>query len=413
MLKAILFDLDMTLLDTSSLETYRQSQDWDGARGKYHLVSEFSHKSTLAHRLPLEFRTRGLKVGIVTSSPRRYARELVTKFDIVHDVLVAYEDTTEHKPDPAPLKLAITQLGLEPSEVAYVGDSPDDVVAAAHAGVLSIGAGWGVADWEEFRGSAPDILFRNPSRLSRTISFDPRRYFAESSASGHEPLAHGGSMLSWDDPYRSFALGRYFTTTDPRHATSKLSHLLLDFKTSDEPVPILARALASALHTSTIETEYIVSVPPKPSQVGVRDRFQSLFNELKGSPLHGKIIAGGLKCKTEIAGYKQMNPSERRLAVSGAFESKFTWNGKRVLLIDDVYTTNATTSECARVLLANNASSVTIVALGADQRSLPPSACPLCGSPVRTIRNRYGSRFIGCTAFWSPEKCRYTYSLDD
>jgi len=38
-------------------------------------------------------------------------------------------------------------------------------------------------------------------------------------------------------------------------------------------------------------------------------------------------------------------------------------NGKKVLIIDDVYTTGATTNECARVLLKHGAQSVDVLTL--------------------------------------------------
>ena len=56
---------------------------------------------------------------------------------------------------------------------------------------------------------------------------------------------------------------------------------------------------------------------------------------------------------------------ERRANISGAFEATDTEliDGKCVLLIDDILTTGATLSECARVLLSAGAGNVVCATL--------------------------------------------------
>jgi ComF family protein len=58
-------------------------------------------------------------------------------------------------------------------------------------------------------------------------------------------------------------------------------------------------------------------------------------------------------------------PEERRANVLGAYEAiaENVW-GRRILLIDDILTTGATMSECARVLRENGAAEVVCLTLG-------------------------------------------------
>ncbi len=53
-------------------------------------------------------------------------------------VTIGYEDTAEHKPDPAPLILAARQLGVLPEESVYVGDAATDLQSARAAGMKMI-----------------------------------------------------------------------------------------------------------------------------------------------------------------------------------------------------------------------------------------------------------------------------------
>jgi len=61
----------------------------------------------------------------------------------------------------------------------------------------------------------------------------------------------------------------------------------------------------------------------------------------------------------------RMGPAERLGEVAGAFavSDPRRLRGRRVLLVDDVFTTGATLNECARTLRAGGAREVRVVAL--------------------------------------------------
>ncbi|MBI3184626.1 MAG: HAD-IA family hydrolase [Myxococcales bacterium] len=406
---AFLFDLDMTLVDSSALDDWRTRQLWQHVRANMGQVKPFAFSTVSAHELPGRLKALGHRVAVVTSSPRWYAEQLLSQFGVTYDALVAYGDTTQHKPDPEPINAALATLGAAAEDAYHIGDAPIDVEASYHAGVASIGAGWGVRDLETFCSAAPDILVLKPSSLLKLDTLERRGYFAEVLSDGLEPKAHRGSILPCGGTPVRYALGRYFTASDPRHATSKLSSNLLTLKNGDGPASVMGRALGEFLKKIDWTPDYIVPVPPKPSQP--RNRFKAVLEAAEPwIPEETNVYLDGLACVKEVQGYKAMGPLERAAAIRGVFASKYTWNNGRVLLLDDVLTTGETVTESARVLMANAVAEVRVVALGKDQQVFMHKQCPSCGRTMKVRTNSYtGEKFWGCSGY--PDSCQYSENL--
>jgi len=85
-----------------------------------------------------KLKQKGLKIGIVTDAPRIKAFQRLDAMGIADyfDVVVGFEDTNEHKPSKEPFQEALRQLKLKPEEVIYVGDWPErDILGAKSVGM--------------------------------------------------------------------------------------------------------------------------------------------------------------------------------------------------------------------------------------------------------------------------------------
>ncbi len=126
------------------------------------------HHDTLIAEIPgvdkalSRLRAAGGRVVVVTSKRRRSVEMALAKFpglDLVVDLFVTMEDTTEHKPHPEPLLRGLELVGGIPKESAvYVGDSPFDVQAARAAGLTSVAVSWGAFSEDTLREAEPDHL---------------------------------------------------------------------------------------------------------------------------------------------------------------------------------------------------------------------------------------------------------------
>jgi pyrophosphatase PpaX len=114
-------------------------------------------------------RDDGRQLGIVTAK-RRATVELafaaLPELEQYFDVVVGAEHTIRHKPDPEPLFHALAQLGAEPDDAAYVGDSPFDVRAAKAGGLHAVAVTWGGIHTEDrLRTESPDAVVHSPEEL--------------------------------------------------------------------------------------------------------------------------------------------------------------------------------------------------------------------------------------------------------
>ena len=180
--KAIIYDIDGTLLDTVAMNMYPLKQiikeelgeDWP-----YEQVLRFNAlpgMQTLAilgvqdidtvyarwvryvnaygpgaqpydgiPRLLEQVRDLGITQAIVSSKQRRqYGIDMGGNgFDKFMATAVLYEDVTRHKPDPEALNECLRRLGLTEKDVLFVGDARTDLEAARNAGVDFAYAKWG------------------------------------------------------------------------------------------------------------------------------------------------------------------------------------------------------------------------------------------------------------------------------
>jgi pyrophosphatase PpaX len=93
-------------------------------------------------------RESGLRVGVVTSKSRRRYEADAERIGVIELVgaAICQEDCRVHKPDPAPVLLALERLGAEPPAAVMVGDTPVDLAAGAAAGAEVVGVSWGASD---------------------------------------------------------------------------------------------------------------------------------------------------------------------------------------------------------------------------------------------------------------------------
>jgi HAD superfamily hydrolase (TIGR02253 family) len=94
----------------------------------------------------IELVKRGLKLAVVSDAPSREAWLRLTYLNLHHlfDVVITHDDTGEFKPSPVPFRTALERLNVKSPEALMIGDWAErDMVGAAQVGMKTVFARYG------------------------------------------------------------------------------------------------------------------------------------------------------------------------------------------------------------------------------------------------------------------------------
>lgn len=121
--------------------------------------------------LLLKLNEKGIKIAINTNKKQDYAEELVKdrfkniKFEYVYGEDISYPK----KPDPFILNKLVSDLGLLKSEVLFVGDSEVDLKTAYNAEVDSCFVSWGYRSYDQIKDIKHNYVVDNALNLENII----------------------------------------------------------------------------------------------------------------------------------------------------------------------------------------------------------------------------------------------------
>lgn len=175
MIKAVIFDFDMTLVNSlrQKIELMRifckgekkylqkmhndlkrffgmsfkelakeySSYSFNTARKMY--LKAFKQTARLikfkGKKALIELHRNGYKTAIVSNEHKENIQIALKKNRMKVDLLLSTIKMKRTKPDPMPLHIVMKKLHLKPKEVIYIGDHPRDVMMGRRAGVVTVG----------------------------------------------------------------------------------------------------------------------------------------------------------------------------------------------------------------------------------------------------------------------------------
>jgi HAD superfamily hydrolase (TIGR02253 family) len=116
-------------------------------------------------------REKGMKLGVVTDAPRNKAwqRLVITGLEKEFGVVVTHDDTLEFKPHPSPFYIALKKLNLLPQACLFLGDNPaTDIKGAKEVGMATCLAKYGL--WNRDSDEKADYEISNFDDLLKIVA---------------------------------------------------------------------------------------------------------------------------------------------------------------------------------------------------------------------------------------------------
>ena len=118
-----------------------------------------------------ELTAKGMKLTVLSNKPDHFTKtmtaRLLGKWQF-HPVL-GVRPPIPKKPDPAGAFEILNELEIEPQEFLYLGDTGVDMITAKKAGMYAVGVLWGFRDADELNSNGAKVLIKEPADLIKLL----------------------------------------------------------------------------------------------------------------------------------------------------------------------------------------------------------------------------------------------------
>ena len=119
-----------------------------------------------------ELKERGYKIAILTNKPQETTDNVYENYmkDLGFDMVVGQRKGVKIKPDPTSALEILSTFSVEPKNAYFVGDGETDVMTAINGGMNGIAVLWGYRTKSQLKDAGATTFAENPLQLLDIIS---------------------------------------------------------------------------------------------------------------------------------------------------------------------------------------------------------------------------------------------------
>ncbi|MBI5223291.1 HAD-IA family hydrolase [Candidatus Micrarchaeota archaeon] len=156
-------------LDANASERIQQAAILAYLKKKFEILRPYTSVRSTLIRLHTRY-----SLGIVTDAPRNKAwqRLILSGLEREFDFVITHDDTLNKKPHPSPFTLALSKLECLPSSVLFVGDNLErDILGAKNSGMVTCWAKYGSNRKAKHDSISPDFEIEKFEDLLKIVQF--------------------------------------------------------------------------------------------------------------------------------------------------------------------------------------------------------------------------------------------------
>lgn len=112
---------------------------------------------------------QGILLGVVSNKPDAFVQAIVRRYFPNRFPAVAGQQGGRVKPDPSGVNEVLRRFSLSPEQTLYVGDSGVDMQTAKNARTHSCGVSWGFRGREELEQAGAEFVIDHPLELPAVL----------------------------------------------------------------------------------------------------------------------------------------------------------------------------------------------------------------------------------------------------
>jgi phosphoglycolate phosphatase len=118
-----------------------------------------------------ELNRKGILCGVISNKKNPNTQSIIKHYfsDIPFTFVSGEVAGIDPKPDPTLTLHCIQEMKLNPDEILYVGDTKVDIATGHNAGLKTVGVTWGFRDRKELVENHADFLIDHPTELLKLL----------------------------------------------------------------------------------------------------------------------------------------------------------------------------------------------------------------------------------------------------